>query len=140
MSHPDSFEFTPLVANTEIAPHAASYGIVVHPPEGVYSYWPADGQIWKSIGHITVDTAGRIELWPFCGLSDAEATALDDCGVDAIAHPPNEISAWRRGGDGRWHCDVSILPHTGDPFAEQVRACERLVIRRPQRLQMQGAA
>lgn len=138
MSHPDYQEFTPLHTDAEIAPSATALGVTVHEPAGIYSYWPEGGQIWKSIGHITVHH-GVIELWPFRDLSRAETGVLDDCGVDAIAHPPTEGTSWVCDGEGRWHCDISILPGEDDPFLAQVQAHERLVIRRPAR-QWQGAA
>ncbi|WP_043654626.1 hypothetical protein [Nocardia thailandica] len=129
--------FHPIPLHPDLSDGVADLGVTTHPPDRVAAYWFSDdGQMWKEIGHLTVESDGGVGVWPRDhdgpgGVTDDELEVLCQLGVEAFVHRPSAQDAWIQTPDGTWHTEISVPVDDGDPFAERVRAIE--ITRRAQR-------
>lgn len=93
---------------------------VTKPPVGQVLYYRdlESGQLVKEIGNVIVRAGGRIEAWPFAGLTSRDLATLLGSAVVAFREPPSKREGWshhqRPQGRSYWRCAVCVPVRNDD--------------------------
>lgn len=73
-------------------------GVHIRHAAGRQSYHcDEDLRLWKEIGRVTMHAAsGRIEIWPYVGISDFDLERLNAVGLEAWTDEPSTGTGWHQ--------------------------------------------